>query len=187
MKKEPFKLVVNDEIVLKLRALSKAKTFFGLIDANRKHLRPWLSWVDKTKAATDTSLYLQQCIDEYYSGKSVDVGIRYRGEWVGAVSLLDISTVNQSAEIGYWLTKDAEKHGIMSRSVEALIKYAFEELKLNRLYIRCATENGPSKAVALHRGFTEEGVLRQAIWVNEAPQDIVVYALLKSEWRSLRA
>ncbi|MBK9162321.1 MAG: GNAT family N-acetyltransferase [Acidobacteria bacterium] len=41
------------------------------------------------------------------------------------------------SEIGYWIDKAEEGQGIITRSTALLIEYAFEELKLNRIEIRC--------------------------------------------------
>ena len=43
--------------------------------------------------------------------------------------------------LGYYLDKEFEGHGIMTQAVEALIKYCFEELDLNRIEISAAVNN----------------------------------------------
>ena len=43
--------------------------------------------------------------------------------------------------IGYYLDKQFEGHGIMTQAVEALIKYCFDEIDLNRIEISAAVHN----------------------------------------------
>jgi ribosomal-protein-serine acetyltransferase len=63
-----------------------------------------------------------------------------------------------------------------------LVDYAFNELGLNRLEIRCATENTKSRAIPQRLGFKQEGTIRQAEWLYDHYVDLVVYGILASEW-----
>jgi ribosomal-protein-serine acetyltransferase len=72
----------------------------------------------------------------------------------------------------------------MTAAVAALVNHAFDSLQLNRLEIRTAVENAPSRAVAERLGFRFEGTLRQAYRVtDERYSDDTVYSLLRSDPR----
>ena len=86
------------------------------------------------------------------------------------------------AEIGYWLSKDYNGRGIMTRAVKALESFGFETFNLNRIGITADSENLKSCAVAERAGYVKEGVLRQANILRGLPRDIAVYSKLKSEW-----
>ena len=61
--------------------------------------------------------------------------VEYEGKFVGISTLTDIDWKNRSAFHGIKLTQDAPKgKGIGFDAVVAVMKYAFEELQLNRLY-----------------------------------------------------
>lgn len=177
-----FTLRVDDDIELVLRTEADAEAFFCLTDTNRSHLRPWLLWVDHTKTVADTVEYIRRCEEKFRSGTHIDVGIKYQGKWVGSVGLNDISKDHRKAEIGYWLDKRAQGKGIMTRAVQALIDYGFCELNLNRVWIRCATDNEKSAAVPERLGFTHEGTLRQSEWMYDHFEDDMVWSLLRLEW-----
>lgn len=177
-----FTLRVDDDIQLTLRTQDDAEEFFRLTDANRAYLRPWLPWVDYTKTVEDTAEYIRKCQTDYHAGTTIDVGIKYQGEWVGSVGLNDISKEHRKAEIGYWLDKAAQGKGIMTRAVQALVDYGFRELNLNRVWLRCATDNEKSAAVPRRLGFAHEGILRQNEWMNDHFEDDMVWSLLRSEW-----
>lgn len=70
----------------------------------------------------------------------------------------------------------------MTRACQAMITYAFHTMKLNKVEIRCATENVRSRAIPERLGFKEEGLIRQAEWLYDHYVDLVVYGLLASEW-----
>jgi ribosomal-protein-serine acetyltransferase len=74
----------------------------------------------------------------------------------------------------------------MTRSVAALVRYAFEVYGLNRVEIRVGTENGRSRAIPERLGFSHEGTLHAAEWVSDRFIDHEVYGLLVDDWRAGR-
>jgi ribosomal-protein-serine acetyltransferase len=88
---------------------------------------------------------------------------------------------NQIGYIGYWLAASYQGKGIMTKSCQMLIDYAFETLKLHRVVITCATENQRSRAIPLRLGFTHEGVARGAELLYGRFLDYDTYALLVSD------
>lgn len=70
----------------------------------------------------------------------------------------------------------------MTRAVECLCKYAFEELEMNRVQIKCAVENTPSSNIPKRLGFQIEGVERAGeLFANGEFVDIEIYSLLKND------
>ena len=70
----------------------------------------------------------------------------------------------------------------MTKSCLALINYAFDELKLNRVEMHCGVENKRSRKIPEKLGFIEEGVVRQAGWLHGRFVDFVIYGILANEW-----
>ena len=63
------------------------------------------------------------------------------------------------------------------------IAHLFEEMDLHRVEgSRCAAGNARSNAIPRRLGFKLEGTLRDAELVNGRYHDLLVYAMLKSEW-----
>jgi ribosomal-protein-serine acetyltransferase len=104
----------------------------------------------------------------------------------GYIGLNRIDWANYRTEIGYWIGASFQGRGIMTRSCRAMLAYAFDELKLNRVEIYCAVDNLRSRAVPERLGFRKEGVMRQAERVHERYHDLVCYSMLAAEWRDLK-
>jgi len=68
----------------------------------------------------------------------------------------------------------------MTEAVRVLTDHALSSWELNRVEIRAAVENTPSRAIPERLGFVEEGLLRGAERVGERQLDLVVYAMLAS-------
>ncbi len=87
------------------------------------------------------------------------------------------------AEIGYAMADNTVKNkGFMTEAVKAMIKYGFEEMKLNRIEAFIGTQNVPSLKMIKGLGFTEEGTLRSHYFKNGKMEDSVCFSLLKQEY-----
>jgi RimJ/RimL family protein N-acetyltransferase len=89
------------------------------------------------------------------------------GELVGVVAFNNIEKTNRCATMGYWLAKSQTGRGLMTAAVKALINEGFQQLELNRVQARVATDNLPSQAVCDRAGLKKEGVSRQAEWLYD--------------------
>ncbi|MBE6183365.1 GNAT family N-acetyltransferase [Heyndrickxia ginsengihumi] len=176
-----FSFKVDDDIYIELLQQHKEE-LFTLIDSNREHLRKWLLWVDKRQTIQDLDPIIAMWINNYAENNGFDAGIRFRGELVGMIGLHYINWKNRSTSIGYFLSETAQGHGIITRSISALLMYLFVELKLNRVEIQCAVHNIRSIAVPKRLGFTKEGIIRDGQWLYDHYEDLVIYSMLAKEW-----
>ena len=112
-------------------------------------------------------------------------GIFVDGELAGGIGL-DIDTLSNSGEIGYWLAKRFEGRGIVTRACERFFDMGFDELGLHRMELQAASGNVRSRAVAGRLGMYEEGVARDGIRVADGYLDSVEYGILEDEWRARR-
>lgn len=167
-----------------LRLLEERHTdeVFALVDKDRKHLRPWLPWVDRSTEPAITRSFILNSLEQFAHNDILTSGIWYEGRFAGVVGTVPINWADLSVEIGYWIGKEFEGRGLVTQGTRALIRHAFEEWKLNRIVIRCATGNIRSQAIPKRLGFELEGTLRQAHLVNGEFQDLFLYSLLLSDW-----
>lgn len=178
---KPLILTVAEGLFLKTREPEDAEALFSLVDKNRASLRTWLLWVDSTVSVDDTRKYIDECLTHFTQKTKIDFGIWHQGILVGSVGMFDIRPINQSAEIGYWLSREYMGKGIMTRCVERLVDYGFDNMQLNRIRIRCAGVNLQSAKVPQRLGFVHEGTHRQAIRLYDDFFDEEVYGLLRSD------
>lgn len=100
---------------------------------------------------------------------------------IGCISL-GVSKTHQRAEVGYWIGEENWSKGYCSEAAKAAFKYAFEEMKLNKITSRHMLENPASGKVMQNAGMEQEGILRQDFCKNGRFVDMVVYGLLKDQW-----
>lgn len=105
---------------------------------------------------------------------------------VGLATLTDIDWKNRKAHHGMKLaSKKSRAKGIGTDTVMAIMKYAFEELQLNRLDGSWFEENIPSKTMYMKCGWKEEGKLRNYIYKKGKYRDLIVTGILKEEYENL--
>lgn len=99
---------------------------------------------------------------------------------VGNISLQNISWIDRSSEIAFVLG-DAGCHGkgIMFRAGNLLIRHAFNELNLRRIYCGTLSTNMGMIRLAAKLNMQEEGRRREAIYKNGSYIDIIEFGILK--------
>jgi len=181
-----FCLTVDDQIELCLPETRHAEALFALTHQNRDYLRQWLPWLDATKSAADTRQFIQTTLEQLAANNGFQTVMLYQAEMVGMVGYHKIDWTNRTTSIGYWLAQEYQGRGIVSRSCRFLVNYAFTELGLNRVEIRCAPDNRKSCAIPERLGFTNEGTIRQAEWLYDHFVDHVIYGMLAETWNNKR-
>ena len=176
-------ILIDTSLQLELTDPKHAQGLFEAVSANKEHLSKFLSWVGDMQSAEDFANYIDHCQQLYQQGNEVSFVILDDDEVIGRIGLHHMNLRNKNAEIGYWLIKSAEGKGIITRSCEALIDYGFEKLGLQRIAIKAAVENERSQAIPRKLGFVREGLLRQAELVNDQFLDLVLYSILRDEWK----
>ena len=112
-----------------------------------------------------------------------DAVIEYASVPVGIIGLLGIDEKNKKAE--YYITLGEEEYkgkGIAYKASLLLLKYAFEELNLNKVYLYTETENIPAQGLFSKLGFEKEGTLREDIIINNQKRDRYIYAMFRNNW-----
>ncbi|GAA6614965.1 GNAT family N-acetyltransferase [Scytonema sp. NUACC26] len=87
-------------------------------------------------------------------------------------------------EIGYELARDYWGKGIMTEALQAIIKWGFQELDINRIEAMVLIENIASIRLLEKMGFLEEGLLREyGFWKGQF-HDLKLFSLLRKEYRN---
>jgi RimJ/RimL family protein N-acetyltransferase len=84
------------------------------------------------------------------------------GELLGSVSLHSIDADQGDAQIGYWTVPAARGKGVATAVVDAVSRWAFETLSVDRIELCHAVENEASGRVAEKAGYHQEGRLRRS-------------------------
>jgi ribosomal-protein-alanine N-acetyltransferase len=103
-------------------------------------------------------------------------------EAVGGIGLTlgqDIEKI--SAEVGYWLGKKYWGKGVTSSALNGILKYGFDELKLERIFAKPLENNFASRRVLEKNGFILEGILRRSVIKSDQIYNQALYALIRED------
>ena len=100
---------------------------------------------------------------------------------VGAISLR-LELPHERGELGYWVGIPFWGRGYATEATRAVIKFGFEQLKLNRIHAAHLTRNPASGRVMIKAGMEFEGVLRQHILKWGRFEDVAKYSILRRDY-----
>jgi RimJ/RimL family protein N-acetyltransferase len=104
------------------------------------------------------------------------------GELAGEALLWGIDLHNRAAHIGISLLPAFRGRGLGADVVRVLCRYGFAIRGLHRLQAETLPTNTAMIQAANRAGFTREGTLRRAAWVDGEFADEVILGLLAAEW-----
>jgi RimJ/RimL family protein N-acetyltransferase len=101
---------------------------------------------------------------------------------VGNCGLRGIDPQRRKAEL--WIYVAFRRgNGIGRAAANALFDRAFDELGLNRVYLRVLANNTGAERFYLDIGFTVEGRAREDTWLDGRPVDSILMSMLARERR----
>jgi len=119
----------------------------------------------------------------FEKGRELTLAITSGGErrqLFGAITL-HLNGLHAHAELGFWLGREHWGHGYATEASRALVKHAFEDLGLHRVFAHRLVRNEGSGRVLRKIGMVEEGMRRQHVRVFGVFEDVVEYGLLRDE------
>ncbi|MEH7125667.1 GNAT family protein [Bacillus sp. JJ1532] len=115
-------------------------------------------------------------------------GITLKGEdeVIGSCGFHNMIPQHYRTEIGFELSKSYWGQGLASEALEAVIRYGFEHLKLQRIEALIEPPNIPSQKLTEKQGFIREGLLRNYEFTCGKFDDLYMYSLLKQDFDILQ-
>lgn len=104
-------------------------------------------------------------------------------EYLGTISLKDVDLTDKRAEYAICLRKKAQGKGIATEATSEILRLAFEEYGLEKVYLNVLSEN--ERAIRLYErmGFTYEGEFRKHLFLRGEYKSLKWYSMLKEEYQ----
>jgi len=178
-----FSYKLDSNLRLELPDPKDAKEATEVVRRNLSHLKPWMPWAVDEYSEDHARDWIRRTRETFASDGSFNALIILNDRIIGSIGFHDFDRRNRHASIGYWIDKEEEGKGIITLACKVFIDYAFKELDINRIEIRCSSKNFRSAAVPERLGFKKEGLLRQAELLPDGFHDLNIYALLAEDPR----
>lgn len=179
-------LVADKSLYLRQPAEGDFAAWVELRRNSRNFLVPWEPmWPedDLTRIGYRRRLKAYDYQRQNGTGRTYFIFNRVTHTLLGGISLTRITHgTTRSAMLGYWMGVDHAGKGHMRKSVPAVVKFAFENLKLKRVEAACVPGNDTSINLLKKCGFREEGFARQYLEINGKREDHILLATLPSDY-----
>lgn len=107
------------------------------------------------------------------------------GEHIGNIGLHRIRYLDGNAELGILIgAKERWNQGYGTDAILTLLRFAFEEMNLHRVYLRVDADNPRAIRCYEKCGFAREGTLREATYRRGLYKDQYIMSVLAQEFRA---
>ncbi len=96
---------------------------------------------------------------------------------------LETKTLNNNAEVGYWLSQEFWNQGFMTEALKAVINFGFKTLNLNKIYAEHMLTNPASARVMKKAGMQYQARLVQEVKKEGDYLDVESYYILQQDYK----
>jgi len=176
---------------MSIRYYEGGRIYFRPIElADEALLRQWMNapenWATLGRISPINAEREREWINGLYKeGGSIAflIVVRETDEPVGVCSLRDIHSINRTASFGITIGDVARQNeGYGTEATRLMLRYAFEELNLNRVSLSVMASHPAAIRAYERAGFAREGYVRQAYFRGGRYVDEVLYGILREDW-----
>lgn len=121
-------------------------------------------------------------IDNSFSDENMHFAIAGESdEYLGTISLKDISQEDRSAEYAIVVRKTVRGTGVAKSATKELLDYAFHTMGLHRVYLNVLEKNQHAQHFYRKCGFVYEGTSRDAILLDGRYESLAWYGIINDE------
>jgi RimJ/RimL family protein N-acetyltransferase len=157
------------------------------IDQSLEHLKPWMPWAwNEPEPLEAKAERVKKFRKNFDSGTDYTLGVfnLTETELIGSCGLHTRLEYN-AREIGYWLNVNHINKGYATEIVEALLQVGFGIEKLDRIEIRCDSNNKISARIPEKCGFTFKEILTGNIKdVFGSDRDTMIWEMTSKNYAS---
>lgn len=153
--------------------LAKDKDIWKYFPQDLSHEQELSNWIQKLLSEREIGLRMPFTVIDKHSN-----------EIVGSTSYLNISLYDKRLEIGStWLGTSFIGTGVNRQAKFALLSFAFEVMKMERVEIKTDVLNERARAALLKVGMIPEGILRSHMLMHSnRRRDTIYFSIIRSEW-----
>lgn len=147
----------------------------------------FLRFYDFHPAVPKTEEQLRKIYETGGEDTFIPLAVRIKGseEIIGLVELDGISYTNRFSWISIGFGDNLHRgKGFGKEALNIAVDFAFNELNLERLQLNVISYNEAAIRLYEKIGFQREGVYREAVLRDGKKHDLLLYGLLKREWKS---
>ena len=180
------KTLETERLLLRHFMVEDAEGFFQNV-ASDPEVNRFLTW-SLHESVEDTKKLLAGWLERYENPERYcwAIVLKETKKVVGTIAAPTVKNRIDAVEVTYCIGSKWWGQGIVPESLQAVMKYMFEEVQVNRIEAGFDVNNPNSGRVMEKVGMQREGFLRQAGRNNQGLFDLVFYGILREDWLALQ-
>jgi RimJ/RimL family protein N-acetyltransferase len=170
----------TERLFIRMPLPGDGKAVYEAIKRSRQDLKKWLPFAQGEQTLDEAEISARKAHIEFLRRTDLRLHIFHKetGAFIGATGLHRIDWKVPKFEIGYWIDSNESGKGYMTEAVKGVTGFAFQQLKANRIEIRCDMKNIRSRAIPERLGFILDGIhYNDAIAIDsDELRDTCIYA-----------
>ena len=157
--------LTNGSILLRPSQMSDIGPMYEAVRESITEVSRWLAWCCPDYSVEDSRTWIESRPAAWEHGSEYSFAITDRedGTFLGTCGLNRLDPIHRWANLGYWVRSSRARKGVATAATLLVARFAFQELKLNRVEIVIAAGNHASLRVADKVVATRVGLLRSKI------------------------
>jgi len=152
---------------------------------NDQDVTRFLSMRYPTSRAVEERWLRERPPNDFSNGVALAIETK-EGVHIGNLGLHQLNAEDRKASLGIMIgDKEYWSNGYGTDAIITLVRFAFAELNLHRVWLHVFEFNDRAQACYRKSGFTEEGRLRQHYYGQGRYWDVIVMAVLRAEFEAL--
>ena len=184
MKHSGTKILKTERLILRRFTVDDADDMYRNLCSDSR-VNKFLTW-DLHKSIVETVELMRVFVERYENPARYcwAIVLKDTNEVIGTIAAPTVKERTETVEVTYAIAFSYWGKGIAAEALKAVISYLFDEVGVNRIEAGHDSNNPNSGKVMVKVGMKREGVLRQAGRNNQGLFDLVMYSLLRSDYKS---
>jgi len=175
-KEEHLHIQIAEHIKLAPLVKSDAADILQTVNLSRASLGKFLPWVEGVNNIESAKKYILDRVNSGLNG-SRWFKIYYKDNLSGVFAVKSICPVLNVAELGYWLSSDAQGNGIISQVITR-VPIILKNTSAKVIEFRCLEQNAASIKIALKSGASLVGTIPNFASVGNTRQQLNIYQVV---------
>ena len=174
---------------IRLRALAKADAAHWLVfDEDSEAIRTLNMGLSLPRSQAQADAWAERFADFNNADEAMIFTIEtHAGDYVGSLNLGGVDKRNGTFGTGTRLSAEHRGKGYALEAKRIVLRYAFDELRLQKYNIRCLETNAAVIRHAALLGCREEGRIRRNVFTNGRFYDELLFGLTREEFEAKEA
>ncbi len=156
-------VLITPHTVIRRFRENEGETFYELLDNNRSRIEDLFAQsVMPINSKEECEIFVRRKLSAWLLQEAFAFGVWHNStaKAIGYVELFQIDWSVPKAGIMFFVDREQEGKGIMTEVVREVLRFAFSEIKMERIDLHTASDNFAAQRLARKCGFRREGDLR---------------------------